>query len=845
MKSQRTSVLLLLLLFSSCVPSLPSHSSQPAIGKWDGVTASAKLTGPYEDPGQANVPFGIISYFNMPWRSYMDTWPASRMTNFCGTQFNVDLKYTDALCQLLQESGIRNMRVEVGWGNMGWDDDLTPDARSRFFRLLAILKKHGIRPLILLNAHHGAPCPMREIQVELAADARKGDRMLKLKDASLIRPGYTGIRNPAYIAAYPMITRVDADGTATLSSGLPEDIKAGPYTLIELKYQPFQGAKLKDGSPRPAALETFDGWMRYAAHVGQFVRKALGTVNKADSGFDVEVWNEQSFGSNFLDINNYYDEKFEFLEPFVYKHERPIQAGYTPNARLKFEESNYRYSILPGTIDYFNNSSNGFCGVHVISGFANQWPWDSGSGLWDGQAGFSRHYYTGAISDISPEIPLYKDNFGVVDATGKFEGKSNGKDWATVEPGSFFVPKFRLGCPEFMFTGFKTEHITRDLMPDSRLVLFQGHGRYTHNGDFRTAEVWQSEVNFDRSQFINSVKSETGAKDDDPTLQALDSHIAGKMLLRQYLFQASKGLHRIFLFSPQADRYSLGMLPEAFYKALDNNNYQLNGAVRKTVPPEFAGLGWFVKQMDAGQKIQTTRALQVKELVELKPRLAYAGDGTSAHPNRWNRDFFAFMPYQLSANQFVIPYYVTTLDVGHVWDKSKATLDSARYDMPEQEFDLTIGNIRGIGATVSGYDMLTNKGTLVRMVQATTSSLTVRLKTVDYPRVLRVTEAQAGPLILNPRAERLKDGSISVSWHTNIAVSSASVSYGASWEKRDEHMVALKAGIKAYRVTIPAVGMKGVPAVRIRVGVNALNTVWPRWDEDPAGQVVIPQTDKP
>ncbi len=28
-------------------------------------------------------------------------------------------------------------------------------------------------------------------------------------------------------------------------------------------------------------------------------------------------------------------------------------------------------------------------------------------------------------------------------------------------------------------------------------------------------------------------------------------------------------------------------------------------------------------------------------------------------------------------------------------------------------------------------------------------------------------------------------------------------------------------------------------AVRIRVSVNGLNTVWPRWDEEPAGQVVL------
>lgn len=32
----------------------------PPIGEWDGVTASAKLEGPYEDPKQMNVPFGAF-----------------------------------------------------------------------------------------------------------------------------------------------------------------------------------------------------------------------------------------------------------------------------------------------------------------------------------------------------------------------------------------------------------------------------------------------------------------------------------------------------------------------------------------------------------------------------------------------------------------------------------------------------------------------------------------------------------------------------------------------------------------------------------------------------------------
>src|SRR5437773_2656387 len=55
-----------------------------AIGQWDGVTESAELQGPYEDKLQQEIPFGRRSYYLAPWRSYMDTWPATRFLQVPG-----------------------------------------------------------------------------------------------------------------------------------------------------------------------------------------------------------------------------------------------------------------------------------------------------------------------------------------------------------------------------------------------------------------------------------------------------------------------------------------------------------------------------------------------------------------------------------------------------------------------------------------------------------------------------------------------------------------------------------------------------------------------------------------
>ena len=813
----------------------------PAIGEWDGVTASAVLEGPYEDPRQASVPFGIISYYHQPWRSYMDTWPASKWTEVPGVNWNIDFKYAEPIAQLMQESGIRSARVEIGWGNVGWDDDLRPDVKQNMSKLLTVLKRHGIRPLILLNAHHGVPGPLRDVGVEVVAPASKGARVLKLRDGHNVRPRYTGLQHPDYIAAYPMITAVDTDGTAHLSAGLPFDVKPGPLTLKELKYQPFQGSKLKDGTPVPAAQETVDGWMKYAGAVGRLVRGALGTEGQANSGFDVEVWNEQTFGSNFLDINRYYDEKIEYSEPFTYRKTRPVLPTYRPNARTAFEQKD-AYAILPMTIDYFNDAANGFKGVHVISGFANQWPWDSGTALWDGQAGFSRHYYTGGWQDVSPDTPLGSKNSGTINALNNFDGTKDNKDWHTIVPGTGFVPTFRLGMPEYFHTGFKTESLSRDVMPDSRLSGMGGegdrHGRYTHNGDFHPAEVWQTEVNYDRRPFIDAVSKETNAKPDDPRLLALAQHLAGKTLLRQYVFHAHKGLYRIMLFSLQPDPYSLGVVPPAVYAALDKSNDALTPEVRAVVPPEWKGMAWLTKIMDGGEKLAAPRPLRVDKLVEYKPRLVFAGDGTPAHPHQWNRNQFAVLPFQLSAAKFVIPYYVVTLDLSHVWDKGKDALDPARYDMPEQEFDVTLGNVAGTGATVTAYDPLSNTSVPVRVVASTPNTLTVRLRAVDYPRILQVNEAKPGLQILEPSATLGQDGQIALSWQTNIPARAVKVTYGHDWPNRGANEITLTPGKTAYSIKVPA--SPGVNAVRIRIAANGLSEIWPHWDEDPAGQVVAP-----
>jgi len=831
-------------------------TSLPAVGEWDGVTAQATLDGPYEDPRHLNVPFGIISYFNHPWRGFMDTWPASRYLDIVGANWNVDAKYAAAMVPILKECGFRGLRINVSWNNIGWDDKMDPGQRQRMQEQLRIFKANGIRPLILLNAHHGVPCPMRHIEVELLADVNPGDRSFKVKDGSKIRVGYTGPADSRYIAAFPLITKVDDDGTCHLSAPMYDAVKAGSWNLIELKYQPLQGKTLKDGTDTSASMQaTLDGWIKYAAEVASAAREAVG--DDKDSGFDIEVWNELTFGSNFLVLYLYYDPMYEFGEDWKHRRERPLAPEFRPDAKTKFEIEGFQ-TLLPLTVDYFADPKNGFPGVRVISGFANEWPWDSGTGLWPGQAGFSRHFYTGGWRDCTPETPLLSVKHGTMDALGNFDGEKDGKEWHSIKPGTNFVPTFRMGCPEFYHTGFKTESLARDIIPDSRLSRFGGHGRYTHNGDFRIAEIWQSEVNYDRLQFILKLLEE-GAKIEDPKMAVLGRRLADKAMLRQYVFHSHQGLYRVMLFALSGDEWSLGMLPPEFYKALDEGK-----DARELLPPGFKALTWMSKTFADSTPIVAPRQLEVKELIEHKPRLAVPGKGTPSHPHQWNRDWFAFMPYQLKANKFAIPYYVVTPNISNEWDKSKDLLDPARYDMPEQDFDVLIGNLAGKGAKVSAYDPLAGKDVDAKVLDGDGSTLRVRLKAVDYPRVLIVEEdKEHGLTIENPKVEVDKEGNVTVSWNTSsnfglmgdvegIPGPQATVTYGQDWQNRGAKTLKVESQSgrgsgnwvsASYRVTLPE-KLTGVVAVRISVTAGGLTTVWPRWDEDPQGQIVVPAAKK-
>jgi hypothetical protein len=151
------------------------------------------------------------------------------------------------------------------------------------------------------------------------------------------------------------------------------------------------------------------------------------------------------------------------------------------------------------------------------------------------------------------------------------------------------------------------------------------------------------------------------------------------------------------------------------------------------------------KVMKASEPVKAVRPLSVAKLVEEKPRLAFKGDGSPEHPDRFHRDDFACLPYQRDAGTFVVAYYVVTRNMGHEWAKDRDVLDPARYDMPEQTFQLTLAGVRGEGAKASAYDPMLDREAPAKILAAGEKDVTVSLPTVDYPRLLVIREGGAKP----------------------------------------------------------------------------------------------------
>ena len=295
---------------------------------------------PYADPAQLDVPWPKHSDVKQPWRGFLETRSGYDFVRGIGINYHVPGNDPLAV-RLLAEAGFKTFRIEIGFGSVRWDQTGVAGG-ERMRKVLELCKQYGIRPTMLLNAHQGAPCPLQFFTRRLVADAPRGSRAVQLADTHGLVVGRSGLNQLSdYWAAEALITAIDEPtGRCQLSKALPKDLKAGNIPMATLAYLPLCPV----GTPE--FDETAAGWVRYAKLV-------CGLVHDAGiDEFDVEIWNELTFGTRFLDINNYYDK----------------EAPKTPRGRDSLNRGGACWELARRTVDMVKRE---YPKARCIWGFSN------------------------------------------------------------------------------------------------------------------------------------------------------------------------------------------------------------------------------------------------------------------------------------------------------------------------------------------------------------------------------------------------------------------------------------------------------------------------------------------
>ncbi len=231
-----------------------SAGEGPPAASGEGSSGGA-VTDPIDPRFLTAMPFGTTSFWWQPWRAYLDTWPASRLLESLGINFNVSAPQADATAQLLHDSGFKLARIEINWDSLSYEDPTRVPRRNRASaRGCRRFSNHGLRPLILLDANSDGPAPAKRITLETVSEAPAGAQTVTLTPASAaeVVPGKTGFAGLSF-GGDPdiLITSVGPDDLATLSKPLPSALPAGPHRGATLLYAPFTAAHARGRRTQP------------------------------------------------------------------------------------------------------------------------------------------------------------------------------------------------------------------------------------------------------------------------------------------------------------------------------------------------------------------------------------------------------------------------------------------------------------------------------------------------------------------------------------------------------------------------------------------------------------------
>jgi hypothetical protein len=564
------------------------------------------LAGPYTDPRSlTGIEFGQHSHWLQPWRSVLETVPAAQFLSGVGVGFPAagDLD-PELVARMLSSNGVRTVRVEIGWGNLDFGDESKLNTAEHLSRVLKACARWKLRPLILLNLHQGVPGPLKMFGRRITQDAAPGARQITLDDVRGLVPGRSGSSDISdYWAAEVLITAIKGN-TVTLSKPLPGGVRAGKEVrMATLKYRPFS---------RPGSadyVQTMAGWTRYVGTVATFAARQLGSAGRPDLGFDLEIYNELTFGQQFLSINNYYQPPLE-----------------------DYDEESIWANLVAATAQYAEEHPQQFAGAALSNGFGSTIPWTASSVQPERIGAISKHPYHGIST------------FPADEAKGAGLGQTGAATTA--------VPRYTALLPEYYGTALQTETLLRDSSPLKTSIYGTVHGRFGR-GASRPVPVWITEVNI--------APGEAGV-----TAPAAAQALKARSAARYFSFYLNKGVQRVYLYTA-ADSEANG---ESGFDVLPGNFVQYARTHR--VYPQDDGpytspalsvvrrlTGAFQNGLDPALK--QTRPLTVRSVRDRHDHIQFAA--VEGQPPLHNREVLAVLPYQVNARRFVIAYYVMTRDL--------------------------------------------------------------------------------------------------------------------------------------------------------------------------------------
>lgn len=642
------------------------------------------------------------SHWAQPWRTYLDTVPATTMLNAVGINFNVPPQWAESTARLLESSGFKRARIEFGWNNISYNNpnEMLPSRHEALVADLTAMKNHGIRPLIVLNANSGGPCPVRPAMITLTQPAPEGAEEIHIEpsDVRKIVPGKTGIRSAGTAANY-LFTSASPDGTVHLSAplgslwpskpSLPavKGLEAGPLEVETLLDEPFHPEQLGNGEPNPAFEPTMNGWLHY---VGVITREAKAILGSEE--FDVEIWNELSFGSRFLNIQGYYKPQ--------------IDGGGTWN----------QTAILGRTVAYLRDPAHGVPKIGIGNGFANESPGWSPEGSPTGLTAQDKHPYAGLRS-----FPTSEETNGLRPVNGLLQEAGTQTSTGLWQPE--FTPTYYAFFPEFWLSGIANQTLIRELTPQRNWYAGEWHGRNVTTPGGETLQHWITEVNLDPTS--------------GPTkgLSAADiRHVESKEILRYLAAFANKGYDAIDFYAAEGGNFAL--ISSAFFNALKAHPsiYPGNAAGGETMDAVRRMLNGFSGAGNNGNP----RNITLDSLTDYSNRVQFEGNATAQYPPLYDRDVFAFLPFQATPGKFVIPVYVMTRNVVRVYDQ--AGTSPSRFDLPAETYKLELGGVDGYHTSASATDPLTGESVAVEVVGRSPDELVVKLGVTDSPRLLTIEE---------------------------------------------------------------------------------------------------------